>query len=95
VFRSGTLQVTPSVSPPRRIHSQPQPRLIASHIVADEGTHGLVGITGDVFTIPEENIDSWDSQSQFDQQSSMSQDISYPPLQTQAPYQSPSLSQSQ
>lgn len=99
VFRSGTLQVTPSHSSVSPLHSQSPSRhqSMASHTNADEGT-SIPAIVRDVFTIPEEKIDSCDTQSQFDQQSSLFEDISmslssYPPLQTQAPYQSQSFSQ--
>ena len=95
VFRSGTLRVAhPSASP---LHSQSpfRPQSMASHANTDESTSGVPALVRDVFTIPEEKFDSCDTQSQFDQQSPLFEDISmsYPPLQTQAPYQSQSLSQ--
>jgi len=91
VFRSGTLQVTPSHPSVSPLHSQSPSRRqpMTPHTNADEGT----SVRGS-----EENSDLSDSQSQFDQQLPLFEDISmslssYPPLQTQAPYQSQSFSQ--
>lgn len=97
-FRSGTLQLTPSASH-HQIDSQSQsparPQPITSHTITDEDTRNVSPVRHDS-AIPEERPNSWETQSQSDQHSLMSPNMSstsYPPLQTQAPYQSQSLSQ--
>lgn len=83
VFRSGVLQVSPGSTCAQSRSQSPVKSRSLSKVTADEDV------------APPENAYIWnDSQSQLNSQLSMSGEFaSYPPLQSQAPYQSQSLLQ--
>ncbi|CAA7260049.1 unnamed protein product [Cyclocybe aegerita] len=81
VFRSGTLQITPA------------PRPITEELDTQHADHSDA-LLQDVLAVQYNTYDPWaNSQTQDYMDSSQSQDLSYPPLQTQAPYHSQILSQ--
>jgi len=86
VFRSGILRVTPGTTRPQTRSQSPAKSRSLSDMTTDEDALRAAA-REDVFT--------WNgSQSQSDSQLSTSQEFaSYPPLQTQAPYQSQGFSQ--
>jgi hypothetical protein len=86
VFRSGILRVTPGTTRPQTRSQSPAKSRSLSDTTADENA---------LRAAAREDVYTWNgSQSQSDSQLSTSQEFaSYPPLQTQAPYQSQSFSQ--
>ncbi|KAF8969449.1 hypothetical protein BDZ97DRAFT_1795694 [Flammula alnicola] len=81
-FRSGTVQITPVSIPPEPIPEEPQdkPQHLHDDPMSQDVAYGF---------------DNSQTQSQpyMDLDDSQSHDYSYPPLQTQAPYQSQTMSQ--